>query len=314
MPKLHPQKQLPLNRRIVKEMLWHYNLTLRSFEILPRGIENTTVAVTTERGTYALRIYRQGNKTIQNIEQELSFMEFLRAVKIPIPPVLKNTFGKQVTRYKNNKTVWSFILMEFAEGIHPKRYSKETVEQLATIQVKMHKLGKQFAEKVGARKLLWKDLREGEFSPRIKLSTIKNREIRDFVQRVRKFRIPLPTNLPYGYNHLDIIHGNILVRNNLIAAILDFDDARYSPRVVCLGYTLLDILSITKKPSNLFFYLSIYTQYQPLTKSEKKILKGILHFRNYIIGAMEIYFYGEKGRNVKTALNLEKIISRLKLF
>ncbi|MSU75098.1 MAG: hypothetical protein EXS55_01090 [Candidatus Magasanikbacteria bacterium] len=311
MPKLKPHKQIKLNKRIVSDLLKAYDLTVRSFKVFPHGIENTTLLVKTNQGNYVLRVYQKNKKIIKNIEQEIAFMEFLSKAKISTPKVFKNIFGSQVSRYKNSAAVWSYILMEFARGKHPKSYSQSTIKDLATIQAKMHQLGSAFAKKLVTPKRFWKYLREKAFSPHIKISTIKNTAVKNFVKRAKKFEAMLPANLPQAYNHSDITHDNILVQNNRVTAVFDFDDASFSPSIVCLGSTLWDIWYITKDARNIFTYLAAYTKQRTLTKLELKTLKDVILFRNFVIGAMEIMFYGENGKGVKPILKFEEIINGL---
>ena len=313
MPKLKPHKQIKLNKRIVSNLLRSYNLTARSFKVFSNGIENISTLVVTNKGKFALRVYQKNKKSIRDIERELAFMEFLRTAKIPIPQVFKNIFGKHVSRYKHGGSVWSYILMEFASGTHPKAYSTSAIVNLATTQAKMHKLGTVFAKKLDTPTLFWKHLRERAFSPHIKTSTIKDVAVKDFVARAKKFETALPAGLRLGYNHLDITHDNILMQNDRITAVLDFDDADYAPHVVCLGYTLWDMLYVTRDARNIFRYLAAYKKSRVLTKLELKILKDVILFRNYVIGAMEIMFYGENGYDVKPILEFEEIIKGLKI-
>lgn len=240
-------------------------------------------------------------------------MEFLRNAKIPIPQILMNIFGKQVSMYKSKDSVWSYILMDFVVGKHPKSYSKKTIKHLATTQAKMHQLGVTFAKNVKTPKPFWRHLRERAFSPHIKVSTIRNAVIKDFVIRAKKFEATLLISLPQAYNHLDITHDNILVQNNQVVAVLDFDDAGYSPSVVCLGYTLWDMLYITRNVQSIFTYLSHYVRHRKLTEDEVIVLKDVLLFRNYVIGSLEILFYGENAREAKLIIKFEKIINELNI-
>src|SRR3989338_55227 len=310
MPKAKPYMQIKPSEQIVAGILKEYDLIHRAFKIFPHGIENTSLFILTNKRKYVLRIYRKNRKTVKDIQQELTFMEFLRDANIPVPQVFKNKHGTYVTRYKTSTTLWSCILQEFAQGSHPKKYSLKTIEKLAATQARMHVLGKEFAKRVPAQPY-WVHLREKSFSPFIKISKLKSATIKDFVVRAKKCAYALPKNLPIAYNHMDITHDNILVKNEAVTAVLDFDDACLAPTVICLGYTLWDIIYITRKVQHIFSYLAAYTKHRPLTMLERRTLKDILLFRNYVIGTMEIMFYGEKGNDVKPILKFEKMISEL---
>jgi Ser/Thr protein kinase RdoA (MazF antagonist) len=311
MPKINPDLQIKPTASILNKILSQYDLRLVSFKIFKDGVENTSMLVSTNLGKFVLRIYRKNRKKVKIVDQELRLMDFLRQKGIPIPQILPNVHSRHITifPYKNHR--WNCIVMEFSPGAHPRKYSTSFIKEMAITQAKMHVLGKQFAKKEKNKNPVWKFLKEGYFASKIKTETIKNPKVRDIIERTKNFEIKLPDTLPQGFNHLDITHDNILVKNHHLSAILDFDDACYSPIVVCLGYVLWDVLYITRKTSNLLTYLSAYQRHRKLTKKEIAILNSVLHFRNYVIGAMEIQFWGEHGKHVETFLKFEKIIEKL---
>ncbi len=311
MPKINPELQLKPTTSILNKILKQYDLRLISFKLFKDGVENTSMLVSTNSGKFVLRIYRKNRKKIKIVEQELRLMDFLRQNGIPIPQILPNTHGRHITIFPYQNHRWNCIMMEFSQGVHPKKYSTRFIQELAITQAKMHVLGKQFAKKEKKKNPVWKFLKEGYFASKIKTETIKKQKVKNILERTKNFAVQLPNGLPQGYNHLDITHDNILVKNNHLSAILDFDDACYSPMVVCLGYVLWDVLYITRKPSNLLTYLSAYQRHRKLTKKEIAVLNSVLHFRNYVIGAMEILFWGEHGKHVETFLKFEKIINNI---
>jgi fatty-acyl-CoA synthase/long-chain acyl-CoA synthetase len=56
------------------------------------------------------------------------------------------------------------------------------------------------------------------------------------------FVVELDDSLPKGLSHFDFDIDNILTKNDRVTAILDFGDMECLPLVVCLGYTLWDVL------------------------------------------------------------------------
>lgn len=62
MPKLKPHKQIKLNKGTVGNLLKAYSLTVHSFRLFTHGIENTTLLVVTDQGSYALRVYQKIKK------------------------------------------------------------------------------------------------------------------------------------------------------------------------------------------------------------------------------------------------------------
>lgn len=309
MPKLHPTKHLKITSSTLKKILKYYALTLISFKIFPTGIENSSVLVLTTHGKFVLRVYRKDNKSLTKIYQELEFMIFLRGQGLPVPALQKNRVGELVTVYKDSKASWRCIVMEYKQGIHPRSFSPTLIEELATTQARMHVLGQKFARTQKQNIPTHTLLQEKEFMPRVlKMPEIRKPEVKALLERVKKCTVALPVTLPQGYNHLDVMHHNILTQKGKLTAVLDFDDLCYSPRVLCLGITLFDVLAITRSVESMFEYLSAYSRTVKLTRQELKLLKDIILFRNYVMGMLEAFFYGEAGNDIKTCLKLEKVI------
>lgn len=112
----------------------------------------------------------------------------------------------------------------------------------------------------------------------------------------------------YEYNHLDFdAEGNVLVKDNKVSAILDFDDLSYSPCIVCLGYTLWHVLFISNDKHLLEQYITDYIKTRSLAKEEYEILPKILLFRNYVIGMLELTVR-RREKYIDHIMNLEKEI------
>lgn len=315
MPKLNPKAQIKLRRATLTLILKNYNLKLISFKIAKGGIENTTALVTTDKGRFALRVYRKNKKKIGDIKQELEFMLYLQKHDLPVPTVFANTHGALVTEFKIQGNTWKSVLMELMNGVHAKTYSDALIKDYAQTQARMHKLGMRFAKSQPKRKKL-DTLKEGEFIKNIKLHKLEKQEVLDILQRAKNFIVRLDNKLPRGFNHLDYDHANTLVKNNKLSAILDFDDLTYSPVVVCLSYTLWDVLYTTNSKLELQkfrLYLKEYQKIRTLKSTEVRYLKDIMIFRNYVIGALEVMFWGENAKYVKTFLRLEKLLQNIKI-
>lgn len=311
MPKLNPELHIKLDKTSVQAILDIYSLKLRSFRLAKKGIENTTCLVATATGKFALRVYRKNRKFDADILQELAFMNFLAKRGLPVPKIFANDEKEQITRYKQGGVVWRCVLMEQMAGDHPKRYSDKLIQDLAWSQARMHKLGVLFAHRQKHKPPFNYIFREKYFLPKIDFNKITLPQVQAILNRVKKYRVSLDPKLPHGFNHLDIAGGNILVKNNKLSAIFDFDDLAYSPIVICLAYTMVDILLVTKNSQAVFQYLAEYQKVRKLNQLELNSVQPLMLFRCYVIGALEIAFWGEQGNFVKVFLNTEKTISTL---
>ncbi len=312
--KVHPERQIEVNKNNLQQLLSLYNITDFEFEVFTLGIENTSIKILTNDKNYVLRVYSQKNKPDQDIELELEFQDFLRQESIPIPVVYRNNSNQELSGVVVDDQRWQFILMEFVDGEHPEDYSDELSIELAEIQAKMHILGLEFAKKVGKNDKEVQEMYDTIWPTRqeVIVSHDHDPKIKEFMQRARAMHVKITPDLPRGYNHLDLdFGGNIVTKDGYILAILDFDDLSFSACVVCLGNTLWHIFYKTESREKIDFYLSTYLKIRNLSSLERKILPEIILFRNYAIGILK-YTLDNDIETVKRIMNLEKQIKEFK--
>jgi Ser/Thr protein kinase RdoA (MazF antagonist) len=113
---------------------------------------------------------------------------------------------------------------------------------------------------------------------------------------------------------IDFRDGNVLLSEGRISAVLDFDDARYAPVIICLANTLWSILSDSKDYENARTYVATYEKTRPLSSAEKQSIKGILLHRHYWICAMVVSFGQTSAKDIEGYLGMEqKVLSLPKL-
>lgn len=299
---------LPPLQSTFQEILNGYNLKLHSFGIPPKGTKNTTAIIQTNKGPFVLRIYAKHGRSDERIGRELDFLSYLRQHGIPTSRIFPNQKGELVSKYKQRKTVWRCILMEFLPGTNPKRYTKNRLRLLAETHAHIHLLGAAYAKKhpyIGSR---MKTLQDDFFSPRLDLNKIKNKSLKKFLERGRQFSVSLDRKLPQGYIQLDYARGNILLQKGKLTGILDFDDLTYAPLVICFGYTVWNALYASNDINKAHAYLSHYSRVRPPNKNELLLLRDIMLLRNYAIAAMEVLLRGENQSLVKRMMAWEKLL------
>lgn len=311
MPKLAPQEQIKADKQTLSAIMQNYGLKVRSFSVAGNGIENTTFITNTGSAKFALRVYRKNKKKTSNIAQELDFMLFLYNNGLPVPQVFPNIQNKLITQHKKDGTLWSCILMQLMPGSHSGIYSSKLIKDLAATQATMHKLGIAYAKKHSPSNKVSAKIADKEFLPKINLNKIKNPKFRQFLERDKRYALQLDKSLPHGFNHNDYDNENTLAINQRLSAILDFDDLSYSPVVLCLGYTLWDVYFESQNIKKMFLYLQEYQKTRKLSRKELSSLKAVMQFRNYVIGAAEMYFHGERRKYLPLFLKAEKIINKL---
>ena len=297
----------------VAHVLGAYGISEFAFVPIDEGIENTAFKIESMGKRYVLRVYRQNKKPETEILREIQFQELLRENGIPVP-VLQNTKeGSPLAVVTIEGKEWGAILMEFIEGKSvTENPSKALLTELAGIQAKIHLLGMEFAESMGKDKQTWKDLHDGHAN-KIKDLSEREPEVQAFIQRVKEYSYLLNPDLPQGYNHLDIdFDGNVLTNGDHVAAVIDFDDLQYSPVVVCLGFTLWNILDDVSEDA-MRHYLQEYEKTRPLNALEYETLPHVLFFRNYVIGITRLLLWDENTpkAEIEDILKLEQDIPKL---
>lgn len=307
--KLNPNNQINLNKEVLTIILNEYVISDFTFEPIKEGIANSSAFIQSGNKKYVVRVYAQGKKD-EDISFEINFQDYLREHQIPIPVIHKNSSGQKLTVVEIDGKRWQVILMDFIEGksvtIKP---SDNLIAELATMQAKMHLLGTEFAKLNPRPSHLWTDLHDG-LAFRVENTSVGGQEVKDLIQRIKEYSYTLNLNLPYGYNHLDIdFDGNVLTQDNRVNGIVDFEDLKYSPIIVCLGYSLWNILDDEGLEATKH-YLREYEKVRPLTSLEYEALPNVIFFRNYMMAIIRLLLWEENTpiEDIQGILKLEKEI------
>jgi len=305
----HYEDQFPVSTDSLSAVLDNYEIDSFDYEVLSGGIENTSIAIRTELGNLVLRVYRREKKTVPEITQEVDFMSYLGANGLPVPELVENSKSSYVTTTHLKDVTWQAILMKKADGHHPTAYSPTLLASMASLQAKMHGLGLSFSSNQQAINQL-PELRERWFIHRIDRSKITdNTELEGFLQRAQGFVVAFDEVLPLGYGHFDYDADNILVDSgDTVSTILDFDDLTYAPLIVCLGYTLTDVVSKDRELNSASSYLEIYEQTRRLITAEHKVLRDVMRFRHYVVSALQVLGGNTDKRSVDDMLAVEELL------
>ncbi len=288
---MHSENQIDIADNTVALILESYGISIFSFSPINQGIENTSLFIESKDKKYVLRIYRQKRKTNEDISFEIQFQDYLREHEIPIPLIYPNLKGEELSVVNIDGKDWQIILMQFIDGesvnLNP---NEKLIIELAHIQAKMHLLGIEFAKKKDRPKSLIDNL-NGSIANKIENLPIQNEDIVKFVERVKSFKYELNKDLPYGYNHSDLdFDGNVIIKDRKVAGIIDFDDLRYSPSVMCFGFSLWNVLDDSGIEA-FRLYLKEYESIRPLNDLERETLSHVIFFRNYQIGIIRLLLW-----------------------
>ena len=301
-----------------------YGLKVSSVKLIKDGIINTSFVVFTNDGRkFVLRVYQDDNRRDAEINTELAVMEKLRDNGVPIPEVFKNLKGKVLNKFvdlKGNK--WRAILMEFVDGHHLEASQYKLVPEFAKYQAKMHKLMSKF--KSHKQRSSFERMVEWlESESKKAISKIEDNRLREeykkisseIIAKAKVFKKAINT-LPSGLVHLDYDSNNVIVSDNHIKAILDFDDISKQPFVLDCANSLwwwLFFNPASKHDVLLSSYLKNYLTIKKLNVAERKYFPLFLRMRNATLGALLFVNLKTDLKSFKKALMLDSSFKQIKL-
>jgi Ser/Thr protein kinase RdoA (MazF antagonist) len=313
MNKLSPENLFVPSQKNVRAILTRYNLPLTRFLHATHGIENLTLLVWSQRKKYVLRVYPQKKKSDADILLELDFMSHLRNNGLPLPAIISSSDNQPLVVCELDHNKWQSVLMEHAQGAHPEAFTPALLDHMAPLQARMHTLGEQYAN-THNMKSGRAALRETSVTDELLKNTAQESSLRTFLERVNAFVVELDDSLPKGLSHFDYDIENILTKNDRVTAILDFGDMECMPLVVCLGYTLWDVLfEKGGSPELVARYLQNYQEVRQLNQREQEVLREIILFRHYVITTVQIHFGNFSHNDLDKALQQEQDLRNLEL-
>ncbi|MFH1822889.1 MAG: homoserine kinase [Patescibacteria group bacterium] len=263
----------------IKEFLKdNYNLDIIKVEHLKSGVMNDNyLIIDKDKNKYIFRIYNY--KAKEEVTFEIDILNYLNNTDFPNPIVLVAANQEAVLEF-NNKPV---IIYKFIPGDFIKNITPELLYQTGQVSGKLHKLLQNFQPKIN--KPTWdpedlKKLAENNREEMIRRKFPRAEELMDFVQtELAKYNFP--ESLPKGITHQDIKPENIIVDNNLITGIVDFDNSYYGQLLHDITTTIIWTCFKDEKLNNdlLAAFLKGYNQERLMTEVEKEFLIPGLKWR-----------------------------------
>jgi len=268
-------------------------------------LENQVYILRTNKGKYILKL--MSNVNLKTMKQQLELIDFLYKKGIPVVKNIANNDGKEIIRYKRK----NIVIQKFVEGSHPERLSDKLIKDIAKNIGKMHKiLLKSKIKGIDKKNHTYK---RKDLSGSIKEPIVKELQNELFKnlgrinqQKLRKTRI-----------HGDISEVNLLVKNNKLKAIVDWDDSDYNSIVyeiaIFLAHSFVRSETIYRDKIRLF--LRVYQKYVKLNDEEKKALYFLIKYR--LIGVLYWYLkyikiYPDKANELKKGI--ARSVARLENF
>lgn len=220
---------------------WSFLVEAR-FEPTPQGSSNTTYFVDTPEHRFVLKFYTSTTETAQ-IHYEHSLLTFLQHANLPfaIPVPICTACGETLISVKVNGQSLTVALLPCLIGQPMDRRNLDQIQSAGFSLAKLHhQLAKFDQQGKLARLPSWGDL--GQIHPQIRdpltvpqmlnLGLEEQRHLDRLLNEVIEVAPHLYTTLPVQTIHADYITPNILVENDRVVGILDFEFATHDLRLL----------------------------------------------------------------------------------
>lgn len=307
MPKFQENDQYPLSYGSLSAALQPWRITSFTFAPIERGVENRTVRIETDTGTYVVRIYRRGSVTETDLFTEVSFVRELHRNGLPVPEIVKTTEGRDFARIHDGETDWYVLLMTLMPGTHTPAYTQETVQQIGQAMATLHTVSIRYCD---GKAMIPPVLIRDKLIDSVNIEAETDTDIRAFLQRIKRFTI-IPRGLPCALIHRDFTRGNLLFDQDRLTAILDFEALKYSAIIedpaVMIWNLLFNMKFKQASPQLLKTFLDSYQSIRPIPQSERMIVRDFLVYRTYILGTID-YAMGYQDE-VRSDIEMERLIN-----
>jgi homoserine kinase type II len=249
----------------ISTILADYKLfSIKNWEVLSGGSENTNYLIDCESGTYVLTVCER--KTVEGATHLAQLLAYLAQNKFETSKIVANKNQALVSVYKKK----AILLKVFLEGHIRDHFPNHLLALVGQQMANLHQ--------IAAPDYMSTQYSYGKES----FDEINNYEgATEFSQWLmeRKAYIlnNIPADLPKALIHGDIFDNNIILNEaESKAVIMDFEEACYYYRGFDLGMTLIGLCSIenTLDAKKTMELLSGYQQVMPLTNKELRALKA----------------------------------------
>lgn len=265
------------NKEIKLFIKENYGFDINNAKRFNAGVLNDNFFIKTEKENYVFRVYNFKNK--EQIKFEVEILEFLEQNNFPSPRLLKDQNGKIIADF-NGKPC---LFYKFIKGEPLKNVALETMGQIGELMGRFHNLTKDFQPLT--KKLTWepKELKKiaMENKDRMLASGFpRAKELMDFTE-IELAKYNFPDDLLKGITHQDIKPENIIVKDNKITGIVDFDNSYFGAFLHDITTTIIWTCFKNNELNKdlMSALLNGYEKERKLTDLEKEYLNDGIKFR-----------------------------------
>jgi homoserine kinase type II len=265
-------------------------------KMLDDVFENDVYVLETSKGKYILKVLKKPD--MKQMRGQLDVIDFLYSKKIPVVKNVVDKKGKELVKFNGE---W-MLIQGFVEGTCEDDFDRGLIKNIAGHVGKMHKilLKSRFA-KGKDNKHLYK---------RRNPAAIKKYSLGEIYDKIFEELDMLDSSkLRRARIHSDLTNVNLLIKDNKLNAIIDWDDSDYDylayEIAIFLAHSCVRGKKIYWDKIKIFF--KEYQKYVKLNGEEKRAIYFLMKYR--LFGIFHWYVHYMKSRPERREM-LEKGIAR----
>ncbi len=224
---------------VVKKACEHWGLGEVTVTLVATR-ENHVFRVESDKGEFALRLHRQGYRSVDEIRSELMWMNMLKSHNTPVPQSISTLDGDSIQ-------VVDDVVVDMLSWVEGKSLSQLTptvqmYQQTGVLLARMHELADAWPLPDSFERPTWNLVGDtplwGKFWQNPHLTTTQQSTLQSFRAHALATLDALQ-QADYGLIHADLVPDNILYNGHELQPI-DFDDGGF-------GYRLFDLATITHR-------------------------------------------------------------------
>lgn len=264
----------PITQDELVAFLKQYEIgSLKKYEGILEGIENTNYKIITSQNIYILTIFEKRVK-LEDLPFFINLKKHLIKKKFCCPKPIVNKDGKAINTLKGK----ACVLISYLAGTKTNRISDHHCEQVGKVLSSLHQHTKDFAEKRinGMNYTQWQNI----FIKCQSATTNKYGSYIPFIKKELEFlKESWPNNLPTGIIHADVFQDNVFFINNQFSGLIDFyfacnDFLAYDIALTINAWCFNDQNNFIQK--RFISFIKGYQDQRMLSDEEKKSLSILL--------------------------------------
>jgi len=223
----------PMQQADIQQILTNYDIgDLQSSKQLTSGQVQQCYFIKTSQGKFVVKLY--ANRSWDSVTFESEVIEFLIEQQFPCPGIILNQQSQAVSLFQNRPV----MITQFVSGVHVQNPNWTQTQQLIEKVALMHRLTLGFQPKSTPARFNYtmKNIRELARQKAQDIGTENARKKLKWLE-AELHLLQLPETLPLRPCHCDFHFSNVLFKDDIFVALIDFDDANFT-------YETYDLVSL----------------------------------------------------------------------